>query len=402
MASVAVALGAIEAGVRMLHLVPAAFFQPDPVLGARLIPGQRGWWTQEELEFRTPVRINREGFRDVDHAREKVDGVTRVLLLGDSFIEAMQVPLESTVSRRLQAELDPEGRSVEVISMGVSGFGTAGELLLYERYGRAYAPDVVILNFYAGNDVRNNSPVLEPALRPVYAGDGSVERIVARRQPGEDGIVGRVLGWSQAYHFVRKRIITLNPRVAAVLVRLGVMSPKALRGIPSVDGVPLDYWVFAKGGGAHAAEWEEAWQRTERLLDRLRSSVENDGARFMVSLATLRERIYPESWTAILDTYPAMQKTEWDLAAPEARVERWCREHDVPCVSLTAAFLTQREGTRLHWTYDGHWTAAGHAVAAGAIAAALRSHEAIKEKAHHDGARKPERRSSPAVAVPAG
>ena len=82
--SVAIAFVAIEVGVRSLHLVPASFFEPDPVLGTRLIPGQRGWWTQEELEFRTPVRINREGFRDIDHEREKPAGVTRILVLGAS------------------------------------------------------------------------------------------------------------------------------------------------------------------------------------------------------------------------------------------------------------------------------------------------------------------------------
>jgi hypothetical protein len=374
----AVALAAIEVGVRLLHLVPTAFFEPDPVLGTKLVPGRQGWWTQEELEFRTPVRINREGFRDVDHVREKPAGVTRILILGDSFIEAMQVPLESAVSRRLQAELDPGGRKIEVISMGVSGFGTAGELLLYERFGRAYAPDVVILNFYAGNDVRNNSPSLEPALRPVYAGDGALERVVARKRPGEDGVLGRLLGWSQAYQFVRKRIITLNPRIAGVLVRLGLMSEKALRRIPSVDGVPLDYWVFAKRGAPRAAEWEEAWQRTERLLDTLRSAVERDGAQLVVSIATLRERIYPESWKAILDTYPAMQKVEWDLAAPEARVEAWCRRREVSCVPLTPVFLGRRDGARLHWAHDGHWTAAGHALAATALSEALRSHDATR------------------------
>ena len=328
--SVAVAFAAIEVGVRVLHLVPASFFEPDPVLGTRLIPGQRGWWTQEELEFRTPVQINQEGFRDIEHARAKPEGVTRILVLGDSFIEAMQVPLEATVARRLQAELDPEAKRIEVISMGISGFGTAGELLLYERLGRAYQPDIVLLNFYVGNDVRNNSPVLEPGLPPVYATDGSVERIVAPKRPREKGIIGRLLAWSHAYRFIRKRIITRNPDLAAQLARWKLLSRKAIDRVPFVDGVPVDYWVFAKNGGPQAAQWDEAWGHTERLLQRLRSLVERDGARFVMSIATLRERVYPDSWTTILGTYPAMQEVEWDLGRPEARIEEWCRVHTVP------------------------------------------------------------------------
>lgn len=369
--SVAIAFAAIEAGVRLLHLVPTQFHEPDPLLGTRLIAGKRGWWTQEELEFRTPVQINREGFRDIDHAREKPDGVTRILILGDSFIEAMQVPLEATLGRRLQAALDAGGRQIEVITMGISGFGTAGELLLYERFGRAYRPDVVVLNFYAGNDIRNNSPVLEPGLPPVYAADGSVERIVAPKRPRERGVLGRLLAWSQSYRFIRKRIITQNPTLAAFLVRLGLLSAKTLDRIPYVDGVPVDYWVFAKNGGPQAAQWADAWDHTERLLGRLRATVERDGAELVISIATLRERVYPDSWTAIMTAYPPMQKIEWDLAAPEARIERWCRAHDVHCIALTPVFLQQRDGQRLHWVHDGHWTEAGHALAATTLAAAL-------------------------------
>ena len=233
------------------------------------------------------------------------------------------------------------------------------------------------MNFYPGNDVRNNSPVLEPGLSPVYAADGSVQHIVGLQRPRERGLFGRLLNWSETYRFLRKRIVNQNPTLAALLVRVGLLSAKALERIPLVDGVPVDYWVFAKNGRPQAAEWDAAWGHTEDLLRRFRTTVERDGARFMMSIATLRERIYPESWQAILDTYPAMQKVEWDLAAPEARVEHWCRAHEVPYVSLTPVFLAQKTGTRLHWVYDGHWTEAGHALAASTLAMTLRANKEI-------------------------
>jgi hypothetical protein len=142
-----------------------------------------------------------------------------------------------------------------------------------------------------------------------------------------------------------------------------LLSKKVLDRVPSVDGVPVDYWVFAKNGGPQAVQWDEAWRHTERLLDRLRASVERDGARLVVSIATLRERVYPDSWTAILGTYPAMQGIEWDLGRPEARVEEWCRAREVPCVPLTPVFLARGSAPAalgLRWTL----TEAGHALAA--------------------------------------
>ena len=53
---VGLALLTVELGVRMLHLVPSRFWEPDAILGTKLIPGKQGWWTQEEHEFTVPVQ----------------------------------------------------------------------------------------------------------------------------------------------------------------------------------------------------------------------------------------------------------------------------------------------------------------------------------------------------------
>jgi hypothetical protein len=388
-AATLVALISIEIAVRALHLVPAHFWQPDPLVGTRLIAGKSGWWTQEELEFRVPVRINSQGFHDVEHAFKKPDGVTRVLVLGDSFVEAMQVPLEDAFARRLEHDLngnaDGNG-SYEVISMGVSGYGTAGQLLTYLHYGRAYAADVVVLAFYPGNDVRNNSPVLEPVLHPVYADDGTIERIAGpqpRKAPAGHSPMRWLLENSQAYFFVRKRILTGQPALARWLMDVGLMAPEALQEVPMYDGIPVDYWVYAANP---PPEWEDAWRHSEDLLRQFRSTVEHDGAHFVVAIVTARERIYPDSWEQIVEANPNMRKVAWNLAGPEQRVQRWCADNGVQCVTLSPAFLAHRnEGRRLHWVYDGHWTPAGHALAAATVAAALREQSWLSARPRKSG-----------------
>lgn len=356
----------VEAATRLLHLMPDRFWEPDPLLGSRLIPEKQGWWTQEELEFRVPVRISAEGFRDVEHAVAKPADVFRILVLGDSFVEAMQVPLERTLSREMEQRLNSNHAPVryEVISMGVSGYGTASQLLQYRTRGRAYHPDLVLLAFYPGNDVRNNSPTLEPVLRPFYGEDGELSRVTAgqKRQAVQDPAPEGLLARSQAYRYLRKILITRFPRVAHALVRAGVMRREAIRAVPMQGGVPVDYWVYAR---QPSEPWERAWGYTERLLGELRDTVEADGARFAVVLVTAREQIYPETWQEILTEYPPMQRFGWDLDAPEQRVRRWCRENGVACVPLSEAFRARRGGPPpLHYHHDGHWTAEGHALAA--------------------------------------
>ena len=361
---IALALVTLEVGVRVLHLVPSRFWQPDPVLGTKLIPGMSGWWTQEEHEFTVPVRINADGRRDLERPVQKAPGTYRILLLGDSFVEAMQVPIEQTFARRLEAALaGAAAPRVEVMSMGVSGYGTASQYLWYREHGRAYQADLVLLSFYPGNDVRNNSPTLETALRPEYDSDGTLRRVIAGKTAGD----GR-RGWaasSAAFTYFRKLLITGQPELADRLAHLGLLDAAAVRPVPIVDGVPLDYWVYA---AAPPASWADAWAHTDYLLDALHHAVAGAGARLMVMVVTAREQIYPGDWAEILHTYPAMQGVTWDLNGPERRVLAWCNRAGVPCIQLSPAFLARRDTERLHYIHDGHWTAAGHALAAQTVA----------------------------------
>jgi len=363
------ALLALEGGVRLLHLVPDRFWRPDPVLGTALIPNASGWWTQEEYEFVVPVQINADGRRDLDRDVEKPAGSYRVLLLGDSFVEALQVPIADTFARGLERRLGEAGqRPVEVISMGVSGYGTASQYLWYRDVGRRYRPDLVLLSFYPGNDVRNNSPTLEPTLRPVYGTDGALERVVGGKGGENSGRSG--LNRSAAYTYVRKLILTRQPALATRLAEWGLVGEAALRQVPLRDGVPVDYWVYAQDP---PPAWQDAWAHTDRLLTAFREAVQADGARFVVMVVTAREQIYPDDWQQVLRTYPDMQALAWDVGGPERRVLDWCARSGAECVALSPAFLAARDRSpRLHWHHDGHWTAAGHALAAETMTEILR------------------------------
>jgi hypothetical protein len=359
------ALVMLEVGVRWLHLLPDRFWEPDPVLGARLTPGKTGWWTQEEREFLIPVAINSHGLRDVEHEYEKKPGVARILVLGDSFVEALHVALEDSFPRRLEAELDDDGRDVEVISAGVSGYGTAGAVLFFESQGKRYHPDVVLLAFYPGNDVRNNSALLEDTFRPVYGEDGELQRVESVGSSdgaGRDSWSGRLA----AYRYLRKLVLTRQPALAKVLTDLGLMRPEALRQTSENETVPVAYGVYAE---PLDRDWEDAWARTEGLLSRLRRDVEQAGAKLMVAALTTREQIYADTWEEILAAHPAMRERRWDLQAPQRRLIEWCESQNVACVALEAAFVGARDGKAepLHYKHDGHWTPTGHAVAAAAL-----------------------------------
>lgn len=369
------AAGALELGVRMLHLEPDRFWEPDPLIGSRHIAGKSGWWTQEDREFVVPVQIDAAGWRDVERKKERAPGTQRVLVLGDSFSEALQVPLEDSFPRTLEANLNQlVGRPVEVLNTGISGFGTAGELLLLQRDGAPYRPDVVLLAFFPGNDVMNNSPELEKTLVPHYGADGRIERVTSNkpeRQP--TGFLRRLLANSKAYQYGRRRLVTGHPDLARRL-GLGDGEDKA-EAAAARDGIPPGYFVYAAPEGA----WQKAWVHTEELLAAMKKQTEAMGAKLAVAVVSAREEVYPEWWQEALNTYPSMQKRTWDVDAPRRRVVEICQRLGIPVVELTPVMRAQRQRDQqpLHFHRDGHWTSAGHRLAGEAMANFLVKEELV-------------------------
>lgn len=365
---------AVELGVRWMRLVPDRFWEPDPLLGVRLVAGASGWWTQEEREFVVPVQINAAGRRDVERPEAKPPATVRVLVLGDSFVEALHVPMEAIFPRQLEVQLNRDGRGprTEVLSAGVSGYGTASEALYFERDGRRLAPDLVLLAFYPGNDVKNNSPTLEDTLPPVYAADGTLDRVGHGRRKRE---VGGRLG-SHAYEYVRQLVLLRHPALAQTLAERGLVRRDALRPARLRDGVPVDYGVYA---ASVDAEWADAWGRTESLLERLRASSVAAGAGFAVVILSTRDQVYPESWAQIVAANPGMQGRQWDLDGPQRRVEQWCAARGVPCLAMAPVFrAAATAGSEpLHFPRDGHWTVAGHRLGAEEMANFIERHRLV-------------------------
>src|SRR5262249_31161401 len=131
------------------------FLKPDRALGWRQVPDLHWtWagWNWYAVDYSVDVKTNSAGFRDAEREYAKPGGVKRVAMLGDSFIEAVQVPFPKTAAqlleRRLNASVGREAASApkwEVLDFGISSFGIGQYLLTWEHHARRYAPDYVVV-----------------------------------------------------------------------------------------------------------------------------------------------------------------------------------------------------------------------------------------------------------------
>lgn len=356
-AATAAGIALAEVALRLAGLGAPMPYRYDRDTGTALRPGADG---VQSREGEARLRINVSGLRDVEHPVAKPEGVLRIALLGDSFAEAAQVEIEETFFRRLGPALEAcgaaGGRRVEVLNFGVSGWGTAQELVALRTKVRDYAPDVVILLVVPTNDLRNNVRALEgDPGRPYFVlrDDGALEEDASFRG------TPRVLGIGSTSERV-KHLLVENSRIVQLLLTLKTPAPPA--GGSFEPGLSPEVFLADP-----PAAWANAWAVTQALVEATAREAAAQGARLWLVSATAGVQVDPD---------PARRVVPGgDPFAPERRLEALAARLDVPYVALAPALAEQAErtGTYFHGFPNtrlgtGHWNADGHRAVAAAIA----------------------------------
>jgi len=142
-----------EAALRAVGYTYPDFYQRDNVVGVSLRPDARGWYRREGEAY---VRVNSDGLRDFEHSIAKPANTFRIAVVGDSYCEALSVDVNQAFWSVMKGDLEHcsafAGRQVEVINFGVSGYGTAQELLTLHEKVLKYSPDLVLLAMTTNND----------------------------------------------------------------------------------------------------------------------------------------------------------------------------------------------------------------------------------------------------------
>ena len=172
-ASLSISLGLVEIALRLLGAAPEVAviqhgrFQlsANPEIGYEPVPN---------LEYKGALdsfhdyagTSNSLGFRDRDHAVEKLPGVRRILILGDSVAAGQGVAqFEQTFPALLEANLNQGGLKSEVLSFAVTGYNTGQEVATLEEKGLVYRPDLVIVAYCLNDRRRSDGGVLETLVK---------------------------------------------------------------------------------------------------------------------------------------------------------------------------------------------------------------------------------------------
>jgi hypothetical protein len=338
LASVAVAAVLMEIALRVLPIDLASYHSItgfavyDPELGWKLAPSHS--MTFRGAHFAVRVTHNAEGLRDRHYDYARTPGRRRILVLGDSVVWCWGVEQDDCFTERLERALG----DTDDINAGVPGWSTAQELLFYEREGRRYGSDTVVL-VIAPNDPDDNVDPRGPRFRL------------------EDGVLRHDTAPPPRRHAALHEWLQHHSRLFVWLDYVGPALRKQLHvGAEEHEAAPPAA-VHADTGGDTPAPGPRptpaTWPLAEALFDRLRTDVTADGARLVVMLEMMDE--HRRAW--LRDFWAA---------------------RGVPCVELAPLFLAvEARGQRVRLVGDPHLDAPGQAIMADELRRVLDSMPAL-------------------------
>ncbi len=299
--------------------------------------------TVEEEEFSYTVKTNSEGFRDKDFSAQNIKNGL-IFSVGDSMTFGQGVELEETFSNILEKEL-----ALPVFNLGVNGFTTFQEYRLFEKYFKKYPPNTVILNIYFGNDIAENSGIINRTIdkRPVQK-----NRHDATTFEKIKTFFRETLGL-HSYMFFAQRFDNL-------MIKLNFKAPLRLNTftIKLFDQTSLDDKELIMG-----------YEKTFNYILKFKELAQKNNVNLLVVLMSPRFQVRDSEWKNAQNKYEFGGRVlVRDL--PNKQFRQFFEKESIKYIDLYEPFKAASDGT-LYYNYDGHWTAKGHRLAANEILKAL-------------------------------
>ena len=353
-------LVALGIGEGLLRLIPTHFtrynstirYVFDPTHGYKLAPGQRASFSMGCFQ-NDQISVNSHGFRDSEWRGGKRP---KIGILGDSFMEALQVPDDSTTAARLEVLT---GR--EVLNTSLSGLGTAGQYVVYQKHLKAYRPDLLLLFYYPPNDLINNHCALNDSTFNAFFAPCPCA------MPGPEGPV---------FHTDFQDTLP-----GPSWWDRNLMFSRVFSGLMASGTAPKSARTFDAYRKPYTGQWAEAQLLTLQTLQMLRDTSAAYGSRLVVvTVPSFLSQTRDQNWQMDLMNHAGWDKLprDFDREYPNQIIHEICDSLEVPIWELEPAFRAYRDEKDLaeptfFFTCNGHWNSLGHRLAAKTVADSLRN-----------------------------
>jgi|GEM_PF-825489 len=332
-------------------------------------------------------QINSLGIRGPEIPAKR-EGEYRILLLGDSFIQADEIKYEDTVGQILNKTINK--KDCLVIQHGMSSWSPLLELNWFNKKGIKLKVNLVILflcinDFYSASsnadngyikqtvfdekglplkfnvDIPAHQKIIKPKretnwfaieLKSIKLISNFFYQLKKKMPPFSQETIDFLL--NNDFDNFRKSAIKLIPpnfkEKAIILDILELSRPTNLWDKETTDRVNISFW----------------------FLDKLQDIAKRENINIAISLV-------PLPWN-VSKTENKIGRKKYlftDVILPmggiEKKIKDYCKTNDIHYIDLYTSFIKHSKGSqeKLFLIYDGHWTAKGHEIAAKTIKTSL-------------------------------
>lgn len=347
----------LELVFRFIYPVSDTLYNWDEFLGYKHISDKSGKVVISEGISK--VSFNKEGFRDINHNIANNGNKTRIVFLGDSFVDALQVNFHDTFFEILQKNLNEKyPGKYEVFNFGMSAFSTAQEYLSYENYASKYNSDYVFLLFFI-NDPYDSC--LPDSTKPTYYIENNVVKIRNFTPRYHSNFEIFISNHLKTLVFLRERYYDFRRMI------------EAKKTMGNKTGKIEFEKIFLK---EYDNQTRECWDITSYFINKLDKEIKSKNWKLIIVIVPHPASIYKEDKKRFLQKDTYLPEKDFDFEKPQEKITKILSDNRITFINLEPFF--KKSEKRVYFPIDGHFNKQGHELVSQIIFENLINEEKLK------------------------
>jgi lysophospholipase L1-like esterase len=318
----------------------------------------------------------------------------RVLLLGDSFIQADEINWNDTVGEKLNQEM--ADTSIEFLQKGMSSWAPLLELNWLIKEGMSLEPDLVILflcinDFYNANYSKADAAYTKQAM---FSDDGlpihfDLSKLKSSKKPKKEySKLNKFLRRSALYRLLVRSIdrsgqpsleelnFDSNTLNNLLTVPANELEEALAQVIPEhlSTSTPLKALIeVSRPSTLWSAEVHTNVERSFDYISKIQSELKNINAELMVTLVPLGWN-YPDENSLGRNHY-LLGQTSLPMGGVLTKLDQFAEKQSIKTIDLFGSLKKYKTETqnKVFFQRDGHWNAHGHKAVANTLKPVIKS-----------------------------
>ncbi len=288
-------------------------------------------------EYQVDIKINSQGQRDKEYSVVKPADTQRIIVLGDSFTSSLDVEDDEIYTEILEKNLP----KTEVINFGVNGYGPLQEFIQLRETGIRYAPDVVIMTVYVGNDFDDNTGE--------YDWIAGYQRPIAHLDEHDNLLITNI-PVPQPVPKARRNVLISVPRLHLLQLIKNVFGYKNLLLPPELQLIHTPITSY------HT----KRFLLMEKIIQDMANYCKSQNIRFIIVIAPTISQVNQKMWEQTQKSL-SLKTENYDQNLPNNILVQIGKKNNIEFVDLTGILKGATAfGQTLYYPYTRHWNKFGH------------------------------------------